>query len=174
MKAKQAEPVHGLGPKLVPFLLTLLAAILPVVPIEIPDYAAVAPNFVLMSVYHWTLYRPDHLPYVALFLTGLFVDLLDTVPGAVFGLTPLLLLVARFGVLSFRRSIAGKSFPMVWLGFAALAALYGLMLCAGGSALAGALLDVRSIAFETVLTVGFFPVATWFLALVQRATLAPL
>ena len=74
MKAKPVEPVDGIGQKLVPAAFTLVLAILSVIPLGIPGYAQVTPNYVLMSIYYWTIYRPDHLPYLVVFLIGLLVD----------------------------------------------------------------------------------------------------
>jgi rod shape-determining protein MreD len=170
MKEKQVESVHGLGPKLLPSLLTAALAILTVVPVGIPDYAVVTPNFVLMSIYHWSIYRPEHLPYLAVFLIGLLVDLLTTAPGSIVGLTPLLLLITRSTVLARRRFFVGRSFPLVWWGFALVVAMFDLLVWLVDSALAGSLLEPRSLAFQAVLTIAFFPLVTLLFARVQRAT----
>jgi len=170
MKGKQPEPVHGLGPKLVPALLTVVLAILSVVPVGIPGYAWVTPNFVLMSVYHWSIYRPEHMPYFAVFLIGLLLDLLTTAPGAVVGLTPLLLLVVRSTVLSQRRWFVGRSFPLVWWAFALVVAVVDLLVWLIDSGLNGRLLEPRNLAFQAILTVAFFPLLTLLFARVQRAT----
>jgi rod shape-determining protein MreD len=170
MKEKPVESVHGLGPILVPSLLTAALAILTVVPIGIPDYAAVTPNFVLMSVYHWSIYRPEHLPYLAVFLIGLLVDLLTTAPGSAVGLTPLLLLITRSTVLGRRKFFVGRSFPLVWWGFALVVAMFDLLVWLIDSALAGSVLEPRSLAFQAVLTIAFFPLLTLLFARTQRAT----
>jgi rod shape-determining protein MreD len=170
MKQKQAEPVNGLGPKLVPGLLTVILAIFTVVPVAIPGYASVTPNFVLMSIYHWSIYRPEHMPYFAVFLIGLLLDLLTTAPGSVVGLTPLLLLIVRSTVLAQRRFFAGRSFPVVWWGFALVVALFDSLTWLVDSGLNGALLEPRSIAFQAVLTVACFPVLTLLFARIQRLT----
>ena len=170
MKQKQAEPVNGLGPKLVPSLLTVILAIFTVVPVAIPGYASVTPNFVLMSVYHWSIYRPEHMPYLAVFLIGLLLDLLTTAPGSVVGLTPLLLLVVRSTVLGQRRFFVGRSFPLVWWGFALVVAVVDLLTWLVDSGLNGSLLEPRSLAFQAVLTVACFPPMTLLFARVQRLT----
>jgi rod shape-determining protein MreD len=160
---------YGVAPRLVPPAVTLLMAILSVVPFGLPDYAAVTPNFILMSVYHWTLYRPEHLSYLAVFCIGLFFDLLTSAPGASVGVTPLVLLILRWAVLSSRKAFAGSGFAFVWLGFGAAAAAASAMAWAISSALALVLLDPRRFAFETVLTVALFPAADWLFARLQRA-----
>ena len=160
---------YGLAPRVAPPVVTLLMAIFSVVPFGLPDYAAVAPNFLLMSVYHWTLYRPEHLSYLAVFLIGLFFDLLTTAPGAAVGVTPLVLLVVRWTVLGSRRSFVGSGFAFVWLGFGAVTAASTALVWAIGSLLAGTPFDPRRFAFEAVLTVALFPAADWLLARLQRA-----
>src|SRR5580658_492636 len=170
MKGKQAEPVHGLGPKLAPGLLTATLALLSVVPVGIPDYTSVTPNFVLMSVYHWSIYRPEHLPYAAVFLIGLLFDLLTTAPGSVIGSTPLLLLILRATVIGQSRFFVGRGFPLIWWGFALAVAVYDLLIWLVDSALSGSLLEPRSLTFQAVLTIALFPLLTLLFARVQRAT----
>lgn len=168
MKASPAARVYGIGPKLVPPLVTAALAVLSAVPIGIPDYASVTPNFVLMSLYHWTLYRPEYLSYPAVFAIGLFFDLLTTAPGTTVGLTPLVLLVARWAVLLNRRGFVGRRFPFVWAGFAVLTALVAIVLWALGSLLDFRMLEPRAYLFQAVLTVALFPVSTVLFARLQR------
>src|SRR5271157_4607496 len=94
------EPVGAPAPqrldnpaaRLLPIATTLLASVISIQPAPIPGYAALTPAFTLMAVYHWTIYRPDLLPPLALFLIGVAQDLLA---GAPLGMTALLLLLAR-------------------------------------------------------------------------------
>jgi rod shape-determining protein MreD len=123
-----------------------------------------------MSVYHWSIYRPEHLPYLAVFLIGLLVDLLTTAPGSAVGLTPLLLLITRSTVLGRRKFFVGRSFPLVWWGFALVVAMFDLLVWLIDSALAGSVLEPRSLAFQAVLTIAFFPLLTLLFARTQRAT----
>ena len=170
MKPRGPVRSYGFAPKLLPVVVTFLMAVFAAVPLDIPDYAAVTPGFVLMSVYHWTLYRPEHLSYLAVFLIGLFFDLLTTAPGAAIGVTPLLLLVARWAVQASRRNFVGSSFAFVWFGFALLTAAEALASWALAGLLTATLLDPRRYAFQAVLTVALFPAADWLLARLQRAT----
>jgi rod shape-determining protein MreD len=155
---------------MVPPGVSLLLALISVVPIGLPDYPSVTPNLLLMSVYHWTLYRPEHLSYLAVFLIGLLFDLLTTAPGAAVGVTPLMLLLVRWTVLGNRRSFVGSGFAFVWLGFGAVTAAIAVLVWVIGSGLAVTLLDPRRFAFEAVLTVALFPAADWLLARLQRAS----
>ncbi|MGB8841633.1 MAG: rod shape-determining protein MreD [Aliidongia sp.] len=170
MKPTPVESVHGLGPKLAPAVLTVALAVLSVVPVGIPGYATVTPNFVLMSVYHWSIYRPEHMPYLAVFLIGLLFDLLTSVPGSVVGLTPLLLLIIRSTILAQRRFFVGRSFPLVWWGFVLTVIVFDLAAWVVGSAFSGDLLEPRNPAFQAVLTVAFFPLLTLLFVRIQRVT----
>jgi len=153
-----------------PVSVTLALAFLTVVPLHIPGYAVVVPAFVLMSVFHWTLYRPDLLPPIVIFALGLFLDILAN--AHFIGVSPLVLLLGRALVLRHRKRVVGRPFPFVWGGFAvtaaaSLAAVWGL-----DSVLEGTLLDARLAAFRWVLTVALFPPASYLMVRAQRA-LAP-
>jgi rod shape-determining protein MreD len=156
---------EGIGVVL-PTVFTLLLTLLAVVPIRIPGYAAVAPAFVLMGVFHWTVYRPELLPPTIIFAIGVFLDLLT---GAHFpGISPLVLLIGRAVVLHNRRFFEGQPFPFVWMGFALVAAGTLAALWALGSVLDGAVLDPRLAAFRWVLTVAAFPAASYLMVRAQR------
>jgi rod shape-determining protein MreD len=151
---------------LLPFATTVLAAILSIQPVHIPGYAALTPAFILMAAYHWTVYRPDLLPPVALFLIGSAYDLLTGAPP---GATALLLLLVRAAVLRYRRHFVSRPFPFVWAGFTVLTGSAMLFLWALQSLLDGALVDLRGTMFRAVLTISLFPVASFLLGRTQRA-----
>src|SRR5262249_6990280 len=90
-----------------PFLLTFLLLLASAVPLPVPAYAAVAPSFLAMAVYFWTLHRPNLMPSSAVFVLGLLQDLIS---GAPVGASAIVLLALRFAVLSQRRVLAGGSF----------------------------------------------------------------
>jgi rod shape-determining protein MreD len=136
-----------------------------VLPLRIPDYAAVAPLLDLVGIYYWTIYRPELLPPVAVFSVGLVFDLLS---GAPLGVTPLVLLLSRALVLSQRRFFVNRLFPFVWCGFTLIAALAIAFLWALGGLLEGAMLDMRAAILQWVLTVASFPAAGYLLMRVQR------
>src|SRR5258708_2092944 len=98
------------GAKSIPTLTTIILLTASVLPLHVPDYAAVAPLLALAGVYYWTIYRPELLPPFAVFIVGLVFDLLS---GAPLGVTPLLLLLARTLVLSQRRYFVNRLFPFV-------------------------------------------------------------
>ena len=153
---------------LLPVAPPILAMLVSIQPIQITGYAAVTPAFTLMAVYHWTMYRPDLLPALALFVIGTVQDLLS---GELLGMTALILLISRAFLLSQRRHFVNRPFPFVWAGFSLLTGGAMLLLWSLHSLLGAELLDFRSTMFRTVLTISFYPVASFLLGRSQRALL---
>ncbi|MBV9523895.1 MAG: rod shape-determining protein MreD, partial [Alphaproteobacteria bacterium] len=118
------------------------------------------------AIYYWTIYQPDLLPPSAVFASGLVLDLLT---GAPLGVSSLLLLLTRAVVVTQRRFFVNRLFPFVWGGFTLLAAAAIGFLWLLGSALEGAILDMRAAALQWVLTVACFPAIGYALMRVQRA-----
>jgi rod shape-determining protein MreD len=150
---------------LLPIATTLLATVISIQPAQIPGYAALTPAFTLMAVFHWTIYRPDLLPPLALFLVGLTQDLLA---GAPLGVTALILLLVRATVMPRRRHFVDRPFPFVWAGFTILAGGAMLFLWMLHCWLDGVLVDFRGTVFRAVLTVSMFPMASYLLGRTQR------
>jgi rod shape-determining protein MreD len=119
-----------------------------------------------MAAYHWTIYRPDLLPPLALFLIGAAYDLLAAAP---LGVTPLLLLATRALVLRQRRHFLNRPFPFVWAGFAVLTGAAMPFSWLVHCLLAGTLLDFRGTVFRGVLTIALFPLFSFLLGRTQRA-----
>jgi rod shape-determining protein MreD len=153
---------------LLPVTTLLAAALISILPVHIPGYAALVPAFTLMATYHWTVYRPDLLPVSALFAVGLAEDLLA---GAPLGVTPLVLLFARAVVLRRRRYFVGRPFPFVWTGFTILTGLALGSSWALHCLFALGLVDFRSTVFRAVLTISLFPAASFLLGRSQRAVM---
>lgn len=165
MRAAFARRGDRPGAKSIPTLTTIVLLTASVLPLRVPDYAAVAPLLALAGVYYWTIYRPELLPPVAVFVAGLIFDLLS---GEPLGVSPLLLLLARTIVASQRRFFVNRLFPFVWCGFTLLAAAAIAFLWLLGSLLEGAVLDMRAAILQWVLTVASFPAASYLLMRVQR------
>jgi rod shape-determining protein MreD len=170
------EPVGATAPqrhdrpaaRVLPITTTLLAAVISIQPAHIPGYAALTPAFTLMAVYHWTIYRPDLLPPLSLFLVGITQDLLAGAPP---GGTALILLLAHGTVIRYRRRFVNQAFPYVWAGFTMLTAGAMLLLWTLHCLLDGALVDFRGTVFRAVLTVSMFPIASYLLGRIQRTAM---
>lgn len=154
--------------RLTPFLITAGLVLIGVLPVHIPAYGPVAPLLPLMAIYHWSLYRPELMPASAVFLLGLMVDALTGTPiGVIAGV----FVVIRGVVESQQRFFIGKSFAIVWFGFAlvlagALAVSWLLV-----SAFHVTIIAPGALAFQFALTLGGFPVLSWLLLRWQQAVL---
>jgi rod shape-determining protein MreD len=164
-RPRQDNPAAGL----LPVVTTLLAIVISIQPVAVPDYAALTPAFTLMAVYHWTIYRPNLLPSTGLFLLGLLQDLLA---GATPGMTSLILLLARASLLPQRLHFIGRPFPFVWAGFSLLTCGAMLLSWTLHRLLDRAALDFRGTVFHAVLTISLFPVASFMLGRTQRALMS--
>ena len=57
-----------------PFVITLLLALMPMLPLHLPHETDLVPAFTLMAVFYWTVYRPDLMPASAVFAIGIIQD----------------------------------------------------------------------------------------------------
>jgi rod shape-determining protein MreD len=158
--------VHNGIARFWPIFTTSMMAVLTLVPLRIPGYAALTPALTLMAVYHWTIYRPDLLPAVGLFLIGLAED---TLTGAPIGSGALVLLLARAAVLRYRRHSVNRTFPFIWAGFGLLAGITMLATWLFNCLIQMNFFDLRTTVFRLVLTVTVFPAASFALGRTQRA-----
>jgi rod shape-determining protein MreD len=153
---------------LVPCVSIFALMLVGVVPLHIPALHPVAPALPLIAVFYWTLYRPDLLPAVTVFAAGLLQDILFDLP---LGVSAFMLVLVHAAVSTQHRFFLGKSFGIVWLGFALVAtaalALGWLVVCAYN----GALIRPNAILFQVLTTIGFYPILSWLLLRCQAALL---
>lgn len=69
----------------------------------------------LMSIFHWSLFRPKLVPHYFAFLIGLAFDIFSGMP---LGLNALLFVVVQWFVKGQRHVLTGQSFMALWVGFA--------------------------------------------------------
>ncbi|BBK29378.1 rod shape-determining protein MreD [Stella humosa] len=158
--------MDGWARDLLPTLTTIFLLTLSTVRVPVAGFRTVAPAVVLIAVYHWAVHRPLLLPPSVIFAVGFVQDLLS---GSPVGTGSLTLLAVYLAVLSQRRFLAGKPFPMVWGGFAIVAAGTFLAVWAAVSALSGILLDPSETVFRFLATVACYPLFAGLLLAVQRA-----
>ena len=168
MKPSLWHRLDALARRLTPFALTLVLVVVSVVPLHIPGFARVAPLLPLIAVYHWAIYRPRLLPAFAVFVIGV---LQDTLTGTPIGVNALVFIGVYGVVLSQRRFFAGKSFAVVWLGFAVVAAGAALSSWILVSVYHLTLVAPRAVVFQYLMTLGVFPLLAWVFLRWQRAFL---
>jgi len=103
----------------VPFAISAFLILAAMLPYGLPKSSQAAPVLALISVYYWSVFRPELMPAGAAFLLGLLVDVLSGGPP---GLNALVLILVHWAAAGQRRTLAGKSFAVGWLGYLLIAA----------------------------------------------------
>ena len=150
---------------LVPVTMTFLFVLVGQLPLPLPFLSEVAPAFALVSIYYWAVFRPDLMPYAAVFGLGIIQD---AVAGAPFGLYPLVYLLVQSLVLNQRRFVVGKPFWVFWCAFAMVAPIAVFVAWIMASLLRGVLLSPGTALIELVMTIILFPAIAWVLLHAQR------
>ncbi len=153
---------------LFPLLITLLLVMAGFVPLQMPNIAPVIPSLALIAVYYWAVHRPDLMSIWAIFVVGLFQDLLS---GGYVGVGILALLMVHVIVDTQRRYFVRTTFQGLWLLFAGVAAgaIYFMWLL--NSILQGSILEVRPALFQYLTTVAVYPCLAWVFAQAQKTIL---
>ena len=154
---RPGDVARGMLPKLTA-LVALLVDVLP-----LPNAAPLVqmPVFLVGVAFFWTIYRPDLLGVVAIFLLA---TLLDGIAGLPLGLTAFSILMVRTLLMPRERFLATTSFIVIWATFVITAtAVLGLrwaMACLWW----WQPLELRPVVVELALTVAVYPVLSYFLS----------
>ncbi|WP_417822071.1 rod shape-determining protein MreD [Terasakiella sp.] len=151
-----------------PVGLSVVLILLSVIPTHIPGYGSIVPQLALMGIFHWTVFRPDLLPIIAVFAIGILQDALS---GAPMGLNTIVYLTVFGVVLGQRRFFLGKTFWVEWLGFSIIAAGAALQAWLLLSAYHVHVLIPGPIFFQYLMTIGFYPLLAWLMGRWQRTIL---
>ena len=152
-----------------PFVVALLCVVLTMVPFGFWPGVVVAPSFALMAVYYWSLYRPDLMPPIAIFLVGLYQDLLS---GGPLGLWALIYLMVYGIIVSQRLFFIGKAFFAIWFGLGVVVALTSMIMWGICSLYYGTVLSPLPIIGQAILTFAIYPVFGRAFGFVQRRLLS--
>jgi rod shape-determining protein MreD len=136
-----------------------------VVPLRLPHYTAVAPNWVLAAVFYFASHRSDLVPSWTAFVLGVLFDVLS---GGPLGLSALVMLLVREAGAILAEPLRGRPFLLSWaaFGIVALAAqMLGVLLA---TALAGTLVALPNVVFQLMLTVVVYPALALLLGVLAR------
>lgn len=150
---------------ILPVFVTLLLIMVAMVPLRVPLLSPVIPSLPLIAVYYWSVYKPSLMPVWAIFLVGLFQDLLAAGPAGV-GILSLLLVHGL--VQSLRRSLVGAGFLAIWLVFVPVAAAASLSAWMLTCLIETRLFDFEPTVFRYLATIAVYPCLAWLLSQMQR------
>lgn len=160
MKPTSWAKLDILARQLFPFVMTAVLVLIGTIPLRLPGQQVLAPSLSLISLFYWSLHRPDLMPASAAFLLGFFHDILS---GAPVGTGVAMYLSVHAAVHWQRQFFHGKSFEILWLGFAVVAVAATLLGWLLSSILAGTLVDARGALLQVMATIGCFPMTVWVL-----------
>ncbi len=146
--------VRAVFPTLTLFILVLIMAMPARASLSVPA----APWLPILALFFWLLYRPTAVPAVAAFAFGLFHDILI---GAPLGAHAIVYVVAHAAITTQRRFFAGKSFTIVWLGFAGVVIGAAALSWALGSLYHLTLLAPGDLGLQALATICVYPVFAW-------------
>jgi rod shape-determining protein MreD len=150
---------------LVPVVTTFAFVLIGQLALPLPLLSDVAPAFALISLYYWVVFRPDLMPYMAVFGLGIVQD---AVAGAPLGMYALVYLLVQALVLNQRRFIVGKTFWVFWSAFALVAPIAAIAAWILASLSRGVFLAPGTAFVALVMTVVLFPAVAWLLVHTQR------
>lgn len=158
--------------KAVPAALTLLLMLFALTPTYVPGLAPVMPMFALMSVYYWSIYRPELLGYGAVFLFGLLEDLLTGTP---IGSTALIFLLCQWVTLRQATFFHGKPFAITWFAFVFIAAgATVLRWVTVGIIAPSGFTPLGPVFAAYLITIAIYPLVGWLLAKAQTKLMGDL
>ena len=155
--------------KCTPVALTLVLVFISLAPFPVPGYVQVTPMLTLISVYYWSIYRPDLMPLAATFGIGLVQDVLT---GAPLGMSALVLLLVQGAVVAQRRFFLGKTFLVVWWCFMLVAPAAAVVSWLLASLYHWTIIGPQTLFFQNVVTILVYPCLTWFLAVAHKRLVA--
>ena len=166
MKATVWQRLDTLLRNTTPVLITLCMVVAGVIPIRLPEASFIVPMLALMSVYYWSMHRTELLPAAAVFVIGIFQDILT---GAPLGLNAFILL-GVFGIcVTQRRVFYNKSFAVVWWGFMVVAAAALLCEWILMSIYLEMFISPTPALFKYFMTIALYPPIAWLFVRIQRS-----
>ena len=167
MQRLMTNKIINFGRICIPVVLSVFLIFFAVLPYGLSKSALAAPILALISVYYWSVFRPDLMPASAAFLLGLLVDILSAGPPGLYALVFILVHLAASGQ---RRALAGKSFAVGWLGYFLIAAGAAVITWALASMFNATILDYRPILVIHAVGTAAYPLVAVLLARIQIYT----
>ena len=167
METPLTNKVANFGRSGIPFVITVVFVLVAIMPYGLPKSSLAAPVLALISVYYWSVFRPELMPASAAFLLGLMVDVLSGGPP---GLNALILILVHWAASGQRRALAGKSFAVGWLGYLLIAAGAAIINWFVASAFHVTAIESVPLLVSHAIGTAAYPLVVLFLARLQPMT----
>lgn len=149
----------------IPHFLTLAFVLLNVAAMSLPFSQMMKPDFVLVAVFYWAIFRPTLMPPVVTFGLGILVDVLAGVPAGFHALT---YVTVHWIIRGQRRFLMGQPYLTVWLGYVFVCAAVSLLQWGVMAVLHLEIPAVLPMVLKTFTGIFVFPPLVLVLLLVHR------
>lgn len=168
MKAPLTHVLDDLVRKMAPLAVSMLLVLVALMHVPVPGFAELAPMLPMMAVYYWSLHRPELLPFWAIFVIGLAIDMLT---GGTLGFNALMLLLVSAFMRPQRRYLFERGFVTHWIVFMVVVSVFELLRWVVMAAIVHKFLSLGDPALRVLLAIALYPCLSWFLLRVDQAVL---
>ena len=109
---------------MIPTLTVCFSIFLTILPYKLNNLSLLMPYISISTIYFWSIYFPQALPYPIIFLLGLFEDVMES---HILGLNAICFLLFQAITKSQRKYIVNRDFIVVWAGFMLFSGIYCLV-----------------------------------------------
>lgn len=151
--------------RLLPFMVAVLMVLLNYLPAYIDVFNNIRPDFGLMAVYFWMLYRPDLFGLYSVAILGL---LDGAISSAALGLDLFAYLLMYVLIVPLRNILIGRSFVVIWCAFVAIS--FGVLLVKWllATIYFGKILPILALMLTILLGAAVYPVVSMMLAFIKK------
>lgn len=151
---------HGL-----PVALLVFLALLQQIPTYIPDFTYMTPALVMGGVFYWSIYRPDLMPTIMVFLLGMFEDIMTS---QLMGTNAFVLLIV-YGLCQWqRRFFFKRSFAIMWWGLIIVAVGMSVLKWVLSMIIYGQVLSYLPLFFVALSTIAVYPLLSLVCSVVHQ------
>lgn len=130
-----------------------------------PFFNNIKPQFLLMAVYYWAIYRPTLCPPAIIFCLGIGLDLLSSMPV---GISAILLVGFQWLIRDQRVFLMGQSYGVIWFAFMVISTFYGLFEWLVYALFTLSIPQLETQVYSVMTTIFLFPPISLLLILTHR------
>ena len=167
VKAQSQPEWHGVRwMELVPSLTLILFLIITQIPLGVLKHIHLAPSFMVMSVYFWSVYQPQNLKLWFLFLLGMLADLITAEP--LLGISSFLFVGIHAVLMAQNHFFRAQNFVLLWIGFVVLISFTALLHAILAFIFLPTVLDFSVFVLTILMNAALYPLVALLLNSFQR------
>ena len=98
----------------IPVMTVFLSVFITILPYKADYLSLLMPLLTPITIYFWSVYQPQHLSYISVFLLSIFKDIME---DNVIGISTICFLLFQAMIRFQRKCIINNAFIVVWAGF---------------------------------------------------------